>query len=252
MSRIRRLSWRQRLDAAVRSLLYDPMQLVGRNRRISQCPICGFQGRFWSFGNPPRRNAQCRRCGAKERHRLMALWARRHDVFREKHILHFAPDPGEQALIEGQAVYETADLDRADVDHRVDVCATGLTPASYDVIVCNHVFEHVEDDGAAIKELYRLLAPGGLAIVMVPINTGLDRTYENPAIRSRHDRHQHFGQKDHVRLYGRDYPERLRAAGFTVEQFDTNAEDCVRYGLIPGEPLFVAHKSGGVQTETLT
>lgn len=233
-----------RLEAAVRSLIYDPTQVIGRNRRISDCPVCGHRGRFWSFGNPPRRNAQCPRCGAKERHRLMALWMRglATPLFAGRRVLHVAPDPGERALVGGAAEYTTADLHRTDVDLKIDLTATGLADGAYDVILCSHVLEHIDDDHAAMREIHRLLAPGGVAVLMVPFLSGLAETYEDPTITDRHGRHQHFGQKDHVRLYGRDYADRLTAAGLDMETFAAEPAECVRYGLIPGEPLFAAWK----------
>lgn len=234
-----------RLEAAVRSLIYDPTQVIGRNRGFSECLVCGHHGRFWSFGNPPRRNAQCPRCGAKERHRLMALWMRGlpEPLFAGKRVLHVAPDPGERALVKDAAEYTTADLDRTDVDLKLDLTATGLEGGAYDIILCSHVLEHIDDDHAAMREIHRLLAPGGVAILMVPYLAGLAETYEDPTITDLRGRHRHFGQKDHVRLYGRDYVDRLAAAGFEVETFAAASADCVRYGLVPGEPLFAAWKN---------
>lgn len=233
-----------RLEAAVRSLIYDPTQVIGRNRGVSECLVCGHRGRFWSFGNPPRRNAQCPRCGAKERHRLMALWMRAlsEPLFAGKRVLHVAPDPGERVLVRDAKEYTTADLDRTDVDLKLDLTATGLEDGAYDVILCSHVLEHIPDDAAAMREIYRILMPGGVAILMVPYIAGLAETYEDPAITDLYGRHQHFGQKDHVRLYGRDYVDRLRDAGFEVEVFTAAPADCVRYGLILGEPLFAGWK----------
>jgi ubiquinone/menaquinone biosynthesis C-methylase UbiE len=87
---------------------------------------------------------------------------------------------------------------------------------SFDVVFCNHVLEHVEDDKQCMSELYRVMKPGGFGIFQVPIDYTREKTYEDKSITSPEDREKHFWQKDHVRLYGLDYPTRLTAAGFKV------------------------------------
>jgi len=226
------------------SHFYDPAQVIGRNRRQSRCLICGFEGRFLSFGNPPRRNALCPRCGAKERQRLIKHWANGmdRDPFAGKTVLHVAPDPAERLLLETAARVETLDLARANVDIRADLRATGLAGDAYDIVLCNHVLEHIEDDRAAMAEIHRVLAPGGLALLMVPICEAREESYENAAISDGHGRHQHFGQKDHVRVYGSDYRHRLMDAGFAIERYMAPPADCIAFGLAFGEPLFIARK----------
>jgi len=95
---------------------------------------------------------------------------------------------------------------------------------SFDVILCNHVLEHVVEDQKAIRELFRVLTPGGWAILQCPIDSQRAKTFEDPSITAPHDRARAFGQHDHVRIYGRDYKERLEKAGFTVK-VDNYARD---------------------------
>jgi predicted SAM-dependent methyltransferase len=110
------------------------------------------------------------------------------------------------------------------------------------VIVANHVFEHV-DDSLALPELFRVLTPGGVLIITVPLVEGWDSTYENAAVTSRADRHAHFGQYDHVRYYGRDFRDRVRRSGFSLSEFTSTGDQCVRYGLLRGERVFFGSKA---------
>jgi predicted SAM-dependent methyltransferase len=99
-----------------------------------------------------------------------------------------------------------------------------LEDDQYDVIFCNHVMEHVEDDHQCMKELCRIMKPGGWGILQVPIDDTRTETYEDASITSPEEREKHFWQYDHVRLYGLDYPDKLRAAGFEVEVYDYRKE----------------------------
>lgn len=210
----------------VRTLL-NP--LFWLNLRIAKCRICRWLGFFLPYGRrrAKRWNAQCPCCGALERHRL--LWAYLtedgHDVVRPgARLLHFAPEPVLADLLQqAEVAYESADLCMDGVDHQVDLTALPFEDDSYDVIVCNHVLEHVEDDAAAMRELYRVLRPGGRGVVMVPLDCGRPGTFQDPAVTTREERRRVYLQHDHLRIYGRDFGEHLRAAGFQVEAW-------------PGEP----------------
>lgn len=208
------------------------------------CPVCGYNGLFQVFGTPPRFDARCGGCGSLERHRLFALHAERDNFFAPDHrILHFAPEAQLSAPISARvAVYETADLSgRRPMTHQINIEATGLPSDCYDRIICNHVLEHV-DDAKALAEIFRMLKPGGKAALTTPIVEGWAKTYENPAISSPADRHLHFGQADHVRIYGRDLRDRIRAAGFYLTEVTAVEPDVLTYGLIRGETLFIAMK----------
>ena len=208
------------------------------------CPICGHEGLFTAYGQPPRFDARCPRCGALERHRLFKLWMDREAPFAKGHaVLHFAPERQLAPLVRAAVGrYETADLsEKREVTHRVDICGTGLPGASFDRIVCNHVLEHV-DDRRALAEIFRLLAPGGLAVLSTPIVEGWATTHEDAAVTSPQERLVQFGQSDHLRLYGRDLRDRIRGAGFALAEITAREPDVRIHGLQRGETLFLASK----------
>jgi hypothetical protein len=216
-----------------------------REHRLPRtCPICGHHGVFISVGHPPRWDARCPVCGSRERHRLLHLWvtADGADRLAGKRILHFAPEQWFVRRMCGQSLYETADLHQSGVTHAIDVTHTGLPDGVYDVVVANHVLEHIPDDRQAMRELFRLLKPGGLALLTVPVNTSRQTTYENPTITDSAERHAHFSAANHVRYYGLDFSDRLAEAGFVVETFRLPPSEEVRYGLRRDEWLYVARK----------
>jgi ubiquinone/menaquinone biosynthesis C-methylase UbiE len=117
----------------------------------------------------------------------------------------------------------------------------------FDLILCNHVLEHIPDDIKAMSELHRVMKPGGLGIFLVPIDMTMEKTYEDPTVTDPQERVEKFGQEDHVRLYGADYPERLRSVGFQVDVLPYaqhfSEADQFHYGIKPNELLFVCRKS---------
>jgi ubiquinone/menaquinone biosynthesis C-methylase UbiE len=121
-----------------------------------------------------------------------------------------------------------------------------LESNQFDVIFCNHVLEHVQDDAQCLRELFRVMKPGGWGIFQVPWVPGIEKTDEDPSITDPAERERRFLQYDHVRLYGADYPERLAAAGFRVEVVELfnrlSASEVDRYRLPTDEPLYVCHK----------
>jgi predicted SAM-dependent methyltransferase len=134
---------------------------------------------------------------------------------------------------------------------KVDATAIHLDP-TFDGIVSSHVLEHIPDDLSAITEMYRVLKPAGWAVVMVPVVDTLAETYESDAVQSRWARHRHFGQHDHVRVYGRDLPNRLEAAGFlvTVRQYadEFPVSDFRRFGLRSSDVIFYCQKPADSQS----
>lgn len=144
--------------------------------------------------------------------------------------------------------YLTADMESPIADMHFDIMQMPLGDNLYDVVLCNHVLEHVKDDFAAMKELYRVAKPGGWAILQVPIDTQRSQTYEDENIVAPKEREKAFGQHDHVRLYGLDYPQRLESAGFKVETFDVTKylkpEQVAAYRLDSCELLYIARKLG--------
>jgi SAM-dependent methyltransferase len=210
------------------------------------CPICGYHGIFISVGHPPRWAARCLNCGSRERHRLLRLWVTQGDGDRlaGKRILHFAPEKIVMRQMRHNPLYETADLMQSGVTHKVDITRVALPDAGYDVVMAHHVLEHIPDDCQAMRELFRLLRPGGIALLTVPLNATRRETHENPTITDAASRWAHFSAHDHVRYYGTDFADRLRAVGFEVETFRLGPDDEVRYGLLRDEWLTVATRPG--------
>ena len=211
--------------------------------RQQTCPICNFSGHFPAFGLPPRFNAQCPKCRSLERHRLFVLCDRELNLFNDQQsVLHFAPEPSIGGFISDRVlIYTTADIQSGRTSLKLNIESIDLPGTSFDIVIANHVLEHV-DDKKALSEIFRILRPGGCFISMVPIIEGWDHTYENPAIMTPAERERHFGQQDHVRYYGRDYRDRIKNAGFKLQEFGASGEDCVRYGIIRGARVFIATK----------
>lgn len=239
---------RQRVPYGVRRIFRRRWHAVQMFMRLSgvhprTCPICGYHGKFRAFGVPLVLDAMCGRCDALERHRLFALMDERHGILRGvTSMLHFAPeDTLRKKFSRRFAEYRAVDLVRADVDCRCDIEDTQLPPESVDAVFASHILEHV-DDRKAIAEMFRILKARGKLIAMVPIVEAWAETYEDPAITSESERDLHFGQYDHVRFYGRDFPQRLEAAGFKVTVYLATPRECVEYGLQRGEKVFVATK----------
>jgi SAM-dependent methyltransferase len=168
----------------------------------------------------------CPSCDASDRERLYALYLDRvfagRDTARRYRLLEFAPSFGLSRKLKRSAFvdYRSADLYRNNVDDRVDITdMRAYADASFDVVLCSHVLEHVPDDRRAMRELHRILRSDGFAIVMVPLVHGVDETNEDFAIDSPALRWKYFGSDDHVRQYGkRDFADRLAAAGFEIER----------------------------------
>jgi SAM-dependent methyltransferase len=239
---LERLWWRMVVDA---SRIADRF---GRPRkRISRvCNICNYEGYFAAAGKGRRPDAKCPRCNSAERHRLFKLWLdRNRNLVENADLLHFAPERSIGALIKPLArSYCSADIAPGRADIVLNLEALDVPDASFDGIVCSHVLEHV-DDRKALAEIHRVLRPGGAAIIMVPVIEGWAETYEDPTITSPELRALHFGQADHVRIYGADIRVRIRAAGFELDEFTAGGTDVLRYGLLPGEKVFIALRRNG-------
>jgi SAM-dependent methyltransferase len=225
------------LRAIDRSLPWD--RLYGGDAR--GCPCC--EGHFRAMrpfhGRP---EARCPRCGALERHRSLWLFLR-DELGIERlrgHMLHVAP---EVVLERNFAGLPDLDYVRGDLApqrpgiRRLDVTCIDFPDDAFDLIVINHVLEHVPDDRRAIMELRRVLRPGGTAIMQHPRDETLAKTYEDHSIVTKAQRRRHYGQADHVRVYGRDFIDRLRAGGFNVETRryadEVSAEERERFALAP-------------------
>lgn len=164
-------------------------------------------------------------------------------------VLHMAPEQSFYKRFRAlkNLDYTTCDLDSPIADVKADIQNLPFENDSFDVIFCNHVLEHVEDDKKALHELYRVMKPGGWGILQVPIRYQQEKTFEDPTITDRQERIEKFGQYDHVRVYGRDYYEKLAAIGFLVEQVNLSEnlteEEIKRFALEKNEILPVVRKS---------
>lgn len=207
------------------------------------CPICSYEGPFASWGRVPRPDAMCPNCSSLERHRLFKLaFDQARPLAAGAALLHFAPEPAMTRFVQPLCSnYVTTDFLRDDVDKKLNIEALDLPDRSFDALICSHVLEHV-DDKAALSELFRILRPGGVALLAVPVVEGWDVSYEDPTVTEPRERRAHFGQEDHVRRYGRDFRDRVRRAGFLLAEFVRDGADSVKYSLIPGERVFIATK----------
>lgn len=210
-----------RLSYAVRPLL----AIFLKGKRYTD-PIDGKSFRkFLPYGyGTPRENVLSPSTLSLERHRLLWLWLQRETDFFSKpsSVLHFAP---EQAFYKRfreskHLNYTTTDLNSPLADVKADICNLPFEDNAYDIIFCNHVLEHIPDDTKAMQELYRILKPGGMAILQIPQDLSRDHTFEDNTITDRTERAKIFGQYDHVRVYGRDYFDKLRSIGFIVKEIN--------------------------------
>jgi len=185
-----------------------------------------------------------------ERHRLLWLYLKDHTTFftAPHKVLHFAP---EQAFYKrfrklNNLHYTTTDLNSPLADVKADICDLPFEDNSFDFILCNHVLEHIPDDTKAMQEIYRILTPGGTAILQIPQDLSREKTFEDDSITDPAERAKIFGQYDHVRVYGRDYFDKLREVGFRVEEVNLTSQMDLqlvdKYRLAKGEVIPVARK----------
>ena len=184
-----------------------------------------------------------------ERHRLLWLYLTNETDFftSKKKVLHMAPEQCFLARFRKlNHDYKTADLDSPIADVKADIINLPFNDNSFDVIFCNHVLEHVQDDTKAMKELFRVMKKGGMGIFQVPQDLNRNVTFEDNSITDPKKRAKIFGQYDHVRVYGRDYFDKLRSIGFNVEEVNysqkISSELLSRYRLMEGELLPVVFK----------
>lgn len=206
---------------------------AGKGRK---CPICGGEKRkFLPYGyGKVREDALCPKCLSLERHRLLWHYLMNNDSERERiknlpTILHIAPEvclmrEFKRIYLSAPQNYITADLESPLADMHFDVQQIPMADSSVDIIICNHLLEHVESDHKALKEMYRIMRSGGMGVMLAPIDYTLETTFEDDTITDPKQRAEVFGQYDHRRIYGKDYLERLRAAGFEAFEIDYAAE----------------------------
>lgn len=185
-----------------------------------------------------------------ERHRLLWLYLKNETDFftKPQKVLHFAP---EQAFYKRfrkmkNLDYTTTDIESPLADVKADICNLPFEDNSYNIIFCNHVLEHIPDDTKAMQELYRVLKKGGTGIFQIPQDLNRETTFEDNSITDKKERAKIFGQYDHVRIYGKDYFNKLRSIGFKVEEVDYTSklseEEINKYCLSKGEILPICYK----------
>ena len=185
-----------------------------------------------------------------ERHRLLWLYLKNETDFftNQKKVLHFAP---EQCFLKrfralDNIDYTTTDLLSPIADVKADICNLPFEDNTYDIILCNHVLEHIPDDTKAMQELYRVMKPGGYGIFQIPQDLTRQTTFEDNTITDKKERAEIFGQYDHVRVYGYDYFNKLRDIGFMVNEVDytgkLSAKAIEKYCLAKGEIIPVVYK----------
>jgi SAM-dependent methyltransferase len=221
------------------------LALANRGNEI-ECNVCGSTyKKFLPYGRiVSRENALCPNCLSLERHRLMQFYLKEKTNFytAPHRVLHIAP---EHCFIRRFSAmknlkYITADIESPLAMVKMDIHQIPFEANTYDVAFCNHVMEHVTDDIKAMSEIYRVLKPGGWAIIQSPMWPGLTNTFEDFSIKDPVEREKIFGQSDHVRNYGTDYGRRLEKAGFAVTEdkfvMELPKEKVKRFAL-PGEEI---------------
>ena len=181
--------------------MFDPKRYVGLKQEII-CPVCG----------------------SAPRHRILAVWCEEHKDKIGGEILYFALEESMRMWMKRYRIrYVSADLNQP-ADLKIDIQQMDMQDNSWDWIFCNHVLEHVPDHKKALRELYRVLKPGGQLIISFPIDE-VNETMIEDVSASREERIRRFGQADHYRVFGRDSEEMLQKAGFTVTRIESREAD---------------------------
>ena len=198
------------------------------------------------------RYSLCPRCHSTDRERLIYWYIVNKtnilNLDKTINLLHVAPERNLQKVLKASTKikYISGDLNPLVADRKIDITDINFEDDYFDFIICNHVLEHIQDDRKAMSELFRVLKPGGEAILQVPISKCNKETFEDFSITSPEEREKYFGQKDHVRIYGKDYRKRLEDVGFKVDlhnmKEDLSVQDIKKYGFNESEILYLCRK----------
>lgn len=232
--------WHNWLVEWARGTLRDPIQHFQKRTR-RECSCCGFSGLFVSAKRNRKREFRCPNCASRPRDRFLALLIERYRLdLPSLRVLHFAPEWPLYTKLRHCPGYVGADIiRRRNANANRDITAIADGDNSYDVVICNHVLEHVEDDATAMRECRRVLKPGGKAFFSVPVDMERE-TWEPPPGMPREEIERICGW-DHKRLYGRDIVNRLEAAGFSVNVERPTENEMHRYRILQDDVFFVCH-----------
>ena len=234
------------------SFLITPiLRIIFRGKKYTDPIDDSNYSKFLSYGyKTVRKNALCPGTLSLERHRLLWLYLDKETDFLNSNlkVLHVAPEQVFYKKFKKLKNWEyfTFDLNSPIADIKGDLISTNFKDEYFDLIICNHVLEHIEDDKSALDEMYRILKYNGISILQVPINVKRENTFEDLSIKSKIQREKYFGQYDHVREYGLDFKDRVEQAGFKVEMINYSekiSEDLViKYGLMKDDLIPIGKK----------
>jgi len=243
---------------AISPVLSKVFSLLMRGNKV-QCYICDRKFRkFLPYGyETSRDNILCPNCLSLERHRLVWYYLNNYTQLKKSQVklLHIAP---EQCFYKRfkkmeNIDYVTADLESPLAEVKLDIQDMPFEDDTFDVVFCNHIFEHIPDDKKAMREVLRVMKPGGWAALQVPMLKDAETTFEDDSITDPKERAKQFGQYDHLRLYGKDYGDVLRSQGFVVNELDIPKEIgpvlTEKYRFSTGEILYIGHKKDLIATD---
>ena len=218
-----------------------------------KCPICRIKlKKFFPYGRVVRNNALCPNCLSLERHRLMYLYLKNETNFfkNEWNVLHIAPEQCFISIFKNSKNinYTSGDLFSPLADIKMDIHKMPFKNNTFDIVLCNHVLEHVDNDIKALKEIKRVMKNGGFSILQVPFYYPLpNKTIEDKSITKANEREKAYGQSDHLRKYGKDYKKRLSSVGFEVDVNEyvnsLSKEKQKKYGLSENELIYIGIKN---------
>ncbi|WP_425408957.1 class I SAM-dependent methyltransferase [Hyphococcus sp.] len=243
-------------NARVRAMRGDDFECCSCGAQLKKFLAQGAKFRIFDekqiIGSGYRENNCCPVCWSTDRERLALKYVEWANGFLAEYcaILHVAPEPSIARYLGAHPKinYVRSDYLRPSMSVALDIQILPFQDEVFDLVICNHVLEHVDDDRKSMRELRRVLRPGATAMLQVPLAIDESETHEDKSITDGKARERHFGQDDHVRLYGRDYADRIKAAGFALELVDWKMRpdifgaDAERYGFNPEELLYIAKK----------